>query len=57
MLFGDAELIAEIRSNLSGERQVVLHSGVSRWMVEHDPYAVQLISPVNRRLHILKERP
>lgn len=25
VLFGDAELIAEIRSNLSGERQVVLH--------------------------------
>ena len=44
VLFGDAELIAEIRSNLSGERQVVLHPGFSLWMVEHDPYAVHLIA-------------
>jgi hypothetical protein len=43
-LFGDAELIAEIRSNLSGERQVVLHPGFSLLMVEHDPYAVHLMA-------------
>ena len=43
-LFGDAELIDEIRSNLSGEHEVVLHPGFSLWMVEHDPYAVHLIA-------------
>ena len=43
-LFGDAELIAEIRSNLSGERQVVLHPGFSLWMVEHDPCAVHYVA-------------
>ena len=43
-LFGDAEVIAEIRSNLSGERQVVLHTAFSLLMVEYDPYALHLIA-------------
>lgn len=43
-LFGDSDLIADIRSNPSGERQVVLHSGFSLLMVEHDPCAVHQIT-------------
>jgi len=43
-LFGDAELIAEIRSKLSGELDVVLIPGFSLLMVERDPYAVHLVA-------------
>ena len=43
-LFGNAELIAESRSELSGELNVFLIPGGSLLMVERDPYTVQLIA-------------
>ena len=44
MLFGDPELVAEIRSKLTGEYVEVLISGFCLWMVEQDPYAVHLVA-------------
>ena len=39
-LFGDEELIEQIRNLLSGQLETVLHLGFQLWMVEQDPYAV-----------------
>ena len=38
ILFGDPELVAEIRSKLTGEKVEVLIPGFCLWMVEQDPH-------------------
>ena len=43
-LFGDAELIAEIRSNLTGERRLIFHPGFELLMSVHDPCAVHYVA-------------
>lgn len=44
VLSGDQDLIAEIKSKLSGEYEEVLVPGFCLWMVPQDPYAVHLVA-------------